>query len=158
MNQYEAMYLFDPTFGQSWENCENEVRRLMDRAGAELLFCKKWDERRLAYPIRGRKRGVYVLTYFRAAPEKISGIERDAQISEAIIRALVVRADDVTPELMERAMQYPAEAASSTGWGGRGEGEPAEESGPRRRRERSAPPPPAAHAEVGAAAEVGEER
>ena len=28
MNQYEAMFLFDPTFGSSFEDCEAEVRRL----------------------------------------------------------------------------------------------------------------------------------
>jgi len=38
LNQYEGMYLFDPTFGASWENCEGEVRRLMDRAGAEIIL------------------------------------------------------------------------------------------------------------------------
>jgi len=104
LNQYEAMFLFDPTFGASFENCETEVRRLMDRAEADLLFCRKWDDRRLAYRIKGRKRGVYVLTYFKAKPEKIVPLERDAQLSEDILRVLVLRADDVTPDAMERAM------------------------------------------------------
>ncbi len=101
MNQYEAMFLFDPTFGASMEQCEGEVRRLMERAEAELLFCKKWDERRLAYRVDGRKRGVYVLTYFKANPEKIGGIERDTKLSEDILRILILRADDVSTERME---------------------------------------------------------
>ena len=103
MNQYEAMFLFDPTFGNSFEKCESEVRRLMERAEAELLFCKKWDERRLAYKINGRKRGVYVLTYFKAPTDKIAGLERDAKISEDILRLLVLRAEGVTREMMEEA-------------------------------------------------------
>ena len=104
MNLYEGMFLFDPTFGASFENCETEIRRLMDRAEAELVFCRKWDDRRLAYRIKGRKRGVYVLIYFKAKAEKIVPLERDAQLSEDILRLLVLRADDVTPEAMERAM------------------------------------------------------
>ncbi len=104
MNQYEAMFLFDPTFGASFETCETEIRRLMERAEAELVFCRKWDDRRLAYRINGRKRGVYVLTYFKAKPERIVPLERDVQLSEDILRILVLRADDVTPEAMERAM------------------------------------------------------
>lgn len=104
MNQYEAMFLFDPTFGASFENCEAEVRRLMERAEAELLFCRKWDERRLAFRIQGRKRGVYVLTYFKTDPAKIAGLERDARLAEDILRVLVLRADGVTPEAMERAL------------------------------------------------------
>lgn len=74
----------------------------MDRAEADLLFCRKWEERRLAYRIRGRKRGVYALTYFKADPDKITPLERDAKLAENILRLLVLRADDVTPEFMER--------------------------------------------------------
>ena len=115
MNQYEAMFLFDPTFGNSFENCEAEVRRLMERAEAEILFCRKWDERRLAYRIKGRKRGVYVLVYFKAEPAKIVGLERDAQLSENILRLLILCADGVTPEMMERAVASPgAEAVTKT--------------------------------------------
>lgn len=104
MNQYEAMFLFDPTFGASFENCEAEIRRIMERANAEVVFCKRWDERRLSYKIRGRKRGLYVLTYFKGPSDKISGLERDCQISENILRVLVLRAEGVTPEMMEKAI------------------------------------------------------
>jgi ribosomal protein S6 len=97
------MFLFDPTFGNSFERCETEVRRLMERAEAELIFCSKWDERRLAYRIKGRKRGVYVLTCFEASADKIVGLERDAKISEDILRLLVLRADGTTREMLEEA-------------------------------------------------------
>lgn len=102
MNQYEAMFLFDPTFGSSIENCESEVNRLMERAAAEVLFVGKWDERRLAYRINGRKRGVYMLVYFKAPSDKIAGLQRDAQISEELLRLMVVRADGVSRDMMER--------------------------------------------------------
>ncbi len=103
MNQYEAMFLFDPTFGSSFDKCEAEIQRLMDRAEGEVILCRKWDERRLAYRIKGRKRGVYALTFFRAPAEKIVPLERDVQLSEVILRVLVLRAEDVTNEAMERA-------------------------------------------------------
>ena len=112
MNQYEAMFLFDPTFGGTFENCEKEVGRLMERAEAELLFCRKWDERRLAYKIKGRKRGVYVLTYFKAAPDRIGGLERDAQLSEDVLRVLVLRADHVTADMMEQNVPTSRERES----------------------------------------------
>ena len=118
MNQYEAMFVFDPTFGAALENCEAEIRRLTDRAGAEILFLRRWDERRLAYTINGRKRGVYILVYFKSDPEKLSAFERDAQLSEHILRVLVLRAEDVTPELMEKAM--PSRAADAAEGEGRG--------------------------------------
>jgi len=111
--QYEAMFLFDPTFGSAFENCEAEVRRLMERAQAEILFCRRWDERRLAYKVKGRKRGVYALVYFTAPPDKIAGLQRDAQIAENILRLLVTRADHMTPELMEKAAVSRGEDAAA---------------------------------------------
>ena len=102
MNQYEAMFLFDPTYGGTFENCEAEIGRLMERAGGEILFCRKWDERRLAYRIDGRKRGVYVLVFFKAPPDRIAPMERDAKLSEHILRLLVLRAEGYTLEHMKR--------------------------------------------------------
>lgn len=135
MNQYEAMYLFDPTFGGTHENCEAEIRRIMGRAEAELLFCKRWDERRLAFKLKGRKRGVYVLTFFKAHPSKITGIERDVALSENVLRVLVLRADGITPAMMETASiakTEPAEGAMGEG-GYREGGDGGYDRGPRRR-------------------------
>jgi small subunit ribosomal protein S6 len=87
---YEAMFLFDPTAGNSLEHIQEVVGRLMERAEAELVHLKKWDERRLAYEVEGRKRGVYVLAFFMAPTEKVADLERDVQLSEEIIRVLVV--------------------------------------------------------------------
>lgn len=119
MNQYEAMFVFDPTFGSELEKCETEIRRLMGRADAEIVVLDRWDERRLAYRIKGRKRGVYVLVYFKAHPERIKGLERDAQLAENILRLLVLRADGVTPEMMNKA---------ASGRGAMAEGEPTDDS------------------------------
>lgn len=118
MNQYEAMFLLDPTFGAAWENCEAEVRRILGRAEAEIVFCQKWDERRLAYKVKGRKRGVYALTYFKAGADKIAGIERDAQLSENVLRVLVLRADDITPDRMEKALVHAKERPQTEGMEG----------------------------------------
>ena len=139
MNQYEAMFLFDPTFGATLENCETAIRRLVERAEAELLFCRKWDERRLAYRIQGRKRGVYVLTYFKARPQAIAGLERDAQLAEDILRVLVLRADGITPEAMEQAATLGS-AAGEEGSGDRsGESRDGRESDNARGRRESRP-------------------
>ena len=115
MNQYEAMFLFDPTFAGSFENCEAEVRRLIGRADGEVIFCRKWDERRLAYKMKGRKRGVYVLVYFNGPPDKIGVLERDVQISENVLRILVLRAEGVTREMMEAAASASGREQSSAG-------------------------------------------
>ena len=113
MRLYEAMFLFDPTFATDFGNVDREVGRILERAGAELVSCRKWDERRLAYEVEGRKRGTYVLTYFRGEPSRIGSIERDVQLSEDVLRVLVLRADDVPQE--ELSGVKPARAERTEG-------------------------------------------
>ncbi len=100
MNTYEAMFVFDPAAGSTLESVQTEVNRLMTRAEAEVIVTRRLEERRLTFEIDGRKRGLYVLTYFRAEGPKIGPLERDARLSESILRVLILRADHVTEETM----------------------------------------------------------
>ena len=52
---------------------------------------------------------MYALTYFNADPSKIKPMERDAQLSERILRLLVLRADGVTQERMDFFAPPPKE-------------------------------------------------
>ncbi len=104
MNKYEIMFLFDPTFAADGEKVREEIERILGRAEAKITFLEKWDERRLAYEIMGRRRGTYFLVYFDCAGDKITGIERDARLSETVLRILIKRADNITPAVIERFM------------------------------------------------------
>ena len=112
MNTYEAMFVMDSGMAADWQLAEREIKRLTGRAEAELLCCRKWDERRLAYEIGPHKRGCYVLTYLRVDPSRIVGLERDAQLSEHILRMLVLRADHVSEEEIRSHAQAGAEQAA----------------------------------------------
>jgi len=115
------------------ENCEKEIRRLMERAQAEIVFCRKWDERRLAFKIKGRKRGVYVLVYFNAPSDKIAPLERDVRLSESVLRVLILTAEGIPREHMERMAAGRPEAALRTADGTEDSGGPYEERGRRQR-------------------------
>ena len=104
---YEAMFLVEPDIAADWEAAKGMVQRIMDRAKANMLSCRLWDERRLAYPINKHKRAVYVLCHFRAHGSAISGIERDVQLSEHLLRVLVLRADHITDEELEEIKAMP---------------------------------------------------
>ena len=103
MNTYEVMFLFDPAIGANWETVEQEIERLMSRAEGELIVTNKLEERKLAYEIQGRKRGLYVLCYFRADAQKIASLERDIKLSELVLRAIVLRVEGYSEEKMRSA-------------------------------------------------------
>ena len=121
MNNYEGMFLFDPGILTDWESVQKEVNRLFERAGAEAVAVSRWDERRLAYEIAGRKRGVYVLTYFKADPTKIPGIERDVQLSESALRCLILRVDMTDEEMKEAASEARIEQQKNASFGDQGD-------------------------------------
>lgn len=105
MRHYEGMFLFDPTFAENYANVEKELERIMGRAGAEIIVAGKWDERKLAYEINRRRRGCYILAYFRAESDRITGIERDCQLSEPILRILILSTEGVSPEWVEQSIR-----------------------------------------------------
>lgn len=102
---YEALFLLNPSYATgSWETAKNEVEHILHRANAEILHVRKWDERRLSYEIGGQKRGVYILAFFKCEGPKVAGIERDVQLSENILRCLVLKGDHLALKDIE-AMQ-----------------------------------------------------
>jgi small subunit ribosomal protein S6 len=109
---YEGMFLVDSALAaQDWQVIIDEVQRVMDRAEAEVISLKKWDERRLCYEVQKKSRGTYILAYFNCETSKIGGIERDVQLSELLTRVLVLRTDRMTPEDLEKLTPLEAVAA-----------------------------------------------
>lgn len=100
---YEGMFLFPQSAGSDLGGAVAHVESILDRAEAELISICKWDERRLAYDIKGNKRGLYILIYFKADRSRIAGIERDCNLSEMLLRAMIVRAEHVPMEEIEAA-------------------------------------------------------
>jgi len=110
---YEAMFVLDGS-GADFEAASEPVRKILDRNEAEILVMKPWDDRRLAYEIKGRRRGLYALTYFKAAPSKVVEIEHDCQLTEQILRVLFLARDHVSDEELnaETPMTSAARRAS----------------------------------------------
>lgn len=100
---YEGMFLVDSAKAASdWDGVNAAIKKILDRAEAEIVSIRKWDDRRLAYDIRRTSRGTYMLCYFKAEGRKIQGIEKDVQLSENIIRVLILSTEQMTKEDIER--------------------------------------------------------
>ncbi len=105
---YEGMFLLDAG-NPDFQAASEPVRTILDRNGATTLAIKPWDERRLAYEIKGRRRGLYVLSFFEADPLRIAEIENDCRLDERVLRMLLLRREGLTQE------QIQAETPTSLG-------------------------------------------
>ena len=103
LNQtYEAMFLVDAAWAaSSWDDVLGTINTIMNRAQADVISLRKWDERRLCFDIKGCKRATYILCYFRVLPTVISQMERDVQLNESILRVLILTAEHVSQEQMD---------------------------------------------------------
>ncbi len=102
-NVYEGMFLISQAEAAMLGEVIDHIKDLLERAGAELIAMKKWDERRLAYEIDKQRRGVYILTYFRAPAENMTQLDRECNLSERIMRVMVLRADHLSEDQMKAA-------------------------------------------------------
>ncbi len=90
---YEVMFLIGQGTAANLAGVIDHINHLFERAGADVVAMRKWDERRLAFEIDKQKRGVYILAYVRIPADHVTSFERDCNLSEQIMRVLVLRAD-----------------------------------------------------------------
>lgn len=105
---YEGMFLLD---SNRWSNnphgISSEMTALLEKQGAEVLAARPWDERRLAYPIKGQRKGVYWLSYFRVDGDRLGEIERQCRLSDTVLRQLILKVDD---KLVDQLLRQANEA------------------------------------------------
>jgi len=99
---YEGMFLVDSAQAAAdWEGTLSVINNILQRADAEVVSMRKWQERKLAYDIDHKSRGTYILCYFNAAGERIAGIEKDVLLSEKVMRVLILGTEKRPAEMIE---------------------------------------------------------
>jgi len=100
---YEGMFLVDTAVAAAdWDGMIGSIEAVLKRVDAEVVSLRKWDERRLAYDVDKVSRGTYILVYFKCDGEKIREIEKTVQLSEKILRVLILNAEHMTQEDIEK--------------------------------------------------------
>lgn len=100
---YEGLFLVDSgEAAAGWQAVTGAVERILGRSEADVVSMRKWDERRLAYDIGKKSRGTYILVYFNCDASRLGAIERDVQLSETIMRVMILRTDKMSAEDIAR--------------------------------------------------------
>ncbi len=98
---YEGMFLLSQAVAANLGEAVAHLRQIIEKAGGNIIAMRKWDERRLAYEINKQKRAIYILVYFSAPAPRMHEIERSCNLSEQIMRNLIIRADHLTEDEMK---------------------------------------------------------
>ena len=92
MRRYELMLVVRP------DAPDDRTQAVIERAtrhvvasGGQIIKVAPWGRRRLAYPIERYREGSYHILVFEAPAESIDELERGLNITEDVLRYLVVR-------------------------------------------------------------------
>lgn len=80
---------------KGWNALKDEVCAVFKKHGAEVKSARRWDERRLAYPINHQLRATYLLIYLEAETQSLTAIRRDLEYSESVMRNLIQVCDEI---------------------------------------------------------------
>jgi len=124
MRRYESVIILDPELSD--DDVRNITERytqiIKDRHG-EVIKIEDWGSRKLAYLVKKKERGRYVLLDYVGLPDVLGELERQFKIADEVMKYLSVKTDDdVDLEAFKAdAEQKAAEPAPA---------EPAEEESP----------------------------
>ncbi|MCP4098471.1 MAG: 30S ribosomal protein S6 [Planctomycetaceae bacterium] len=119
-NVYECMFIFNANaYARNPAGAATAVDELVTSNGGEILASRLWNEQKLAYPIKGHRKGAYWLSYFRIDSSQLVKFNRACQLNDSILRHLAIKLD---PRLVEPmvavakgetpAAEAPAEASA----------------------------------------------
>jgi small subunit ribosomal protein S6 len=77
--------------GDELDGVVSNVEELITRNDGKVTKVDAWGLRKLAYPIRKQQEGRYYLIEFDLVPQGVREIERVLQLTEPVIRHLMVR-------------------------------------------------------------------
>jgi small subunit ribosomal protein S6 len=103
-NVYEAMFILDSNkYARDAGGITGQLTKMFTDLGGEILVSRLWNEQKLAYPIKGQRKGTYWLIYCRLDSGKLAEVDRRCRLNENILRNLVVK---VEPRLVDVLVEH----------------------------------------------------
>jgi small subunit ribosomal protein S6 len=112
-NVYEGMFIIDSNrYARDAAGTVSQIPSTVEQFGGKMLASRLWEERRLAYPIKGHRKGTYWLTYFQIDPSQIVSLTRQFQLNESVIRSLMLKIDArIADAMVQHALTGPGPMA-----------------------------------------------
>ncbi len=105
--EYEVAILYHPDLEIDLDKPLKKVEKVLTDNGGTITNVDNWGKRKLAYPIKKQDHAVYVFYTVELPGESVSKIESTLNITDEVIRFLIVKPD---PKVKEALAARDAEA------------------------------------------------
>jgi small subunit ribosomal protein S6 len=86
---------------EDWKKAKSVINDAVEKHGGKVSSSRRWDERRLAYPIKNKNRATYVLCYLDIPGANLPALRRELELSDRILRYLLLRVDEIPAAELE---------------------------------------------------------
>lgn len=115
MNQYEIAVLYHPDLEVDLTKAEERVSKIISDNGGKITATDNWGKRKLAYSIKKQEFAVYVFYTVEMPGEGVKKVESTLNITDEVIRYLIVRPDLKAIAKAEAAKAEKAKKAAERG-------------------------------------------
>lgn len=91
MKKYEAMFVVNPDLNEDVKkDLFSKIKDVIIKNNGKVTTADIWSEKRkLFFPIKKYKEGIYYLVSFSSDPKSISNINHEYKLNENILRVLI---------------------------------------------------------------------
>jgi small subunit ribosomal protein S6 len=111
---YEGMFLLDSgRFATDSKGTSDQILGLVQKCGGTIVAHRPWQDGRLAYAIKGHRKGLHFLVYFKMPGNGIRDLNRACKLSDLVLRHMVIEHPQVLFDAMVQAISgewHPHEA------------------------------------------------
>lgn len=125
---YEGMFLVDSNaYANDSEAVTAEIMRVLDKAGANVVAHRPWQDGKLAYEIEGRRKGLHYIVCFKMVSSGVDVLTRQCHLSDTILRQMViVHPEELFNAVVDAISGNPAEEEAAAAEAPAAEPAPAE--------------------------------
>ncbi len=104
---YETLFIVDAQLtDEQIQTIIDKYTQVVTDQGGEVQAAGKWDKRKLAYEIKHKREGNYILIYFTGEPAVAKELDRIFRISDEVLRHIIIR---IEPQQVDTTrIEHPA--------------------------------------------------
>ena len=95
MRKYETFFIIDPDLTEeAFTFTSEKIKGVVTANGGAVLTYVPWGKKKMAYPVKKRNQGLYVLMEYGGGPELVAELERNMRLDERVLKFITVKLED----------------------------------------------------------------